>query len=70
MKRHEQDRSAAADASTAVSERAARVETISKARRTLLKAGWVAPVVAVVSLPASGYAVNSSSAPCNDPEKC
>jgi hypothetical protein len=68
MKRHEQDGSVAADA--AVSEQAARVETISKARRTLLKAGWVAPVVAVVSLPASGYAVNSSSAPCNDPEKC
>ena len=68
MKRHEQDRSVAADA--AVSEQAVRVETISKARRTLLKAGWVAPVVAVVSLPASGYAVNSSSSPCNDPYKC
>ena len=68
MKRHEQDRSVAADA--AVSEQAVRVETISKARRTLLKAGWVAPVVAVVSLPASGYAVNSSSIRCNDPEKC
>ena len=68
MKRHEQDRSVAADA--AVSEQAVRVETISKARRTLLKAGWVAPVVAVVSLPASGYAVNSCCGPFNDPEKC
>lgn len=68
MKRHEKERSLAADA--AIGDGAARVETVSQSRRTLLKAGWVAPVIAVVSLPASGYAVNSSSVPCNDPYKC
>ncbi len=29
-------------------------ERISNSKRTLLKAGWVVPVIAAVSLPASG----------------
>jgi hypothetical protein len=36
-------------------------ERISSSKRTLLKAGWVVPVIAAVSLPASGM-VHSS---CN-----
>jgi hypothetical protein len=36
------------------------VERVSKTKRTLLKAGWVVPVIGAISLPASGY-VNSSN---------
>jgi len=32
----------------------------SPAKRTLLKAVWIAPVIAVVSLPASSYVANGS----------
>lgn len=44
-------------------------ERISSSKRTLLKAGWVAPVIAAISLPASGFVANSSGT-CNDPYKC
>lgn len=30
-------------------------ERVSKSKRTLLKAGWVVPVIGAISLPASGY---------------
>lgn len=40
-------------------------ERISSSKRTLLKAGWVVPVIAAVSLPASGV-VYSSCVTCND----
>jgi hypothetical protein len=39
-------------------------ERISSSKRTLLKAGWVAPVIAVISLPASGM-VYSSCGKCD-----
>ena len=45
------------------SARAARVEPISRTKRALLKAGWVAPVIAVISLPASGTVGNLSCNP-------
>jgi hypothetical protein len=37
-------------------------ERVSSSKRTLLKAGWVAPLIAVISLPASGM-VHSSCDP-------
>jgi hypothetical protein len=37
-----------------------RVEQISTTKRTLIKAGWIAPVVAAISLPASSYVRNGS----------
>jgi hypothetical protein len=37
-------------------------ERVSRSKRTLLKAGWVVPVIGAISLPASGT-VNCSS--CN-----
>lgn len=40
-------------------------ERISSSKRTLLKAGWVVPVIAAVSLPASGM-VHSSCGKCDD----
>jgi len=33
---------------------------VSTTRRTVLKAGWIAPVIAMVSLPASSYVANGS----------
>jgi len=42
-------------------------ERISSSKRTLLKAGWVVPVIAAVSLPASGM-VHSSCNPHD--ERC
>ena len=35
-------------------------ERISTKKRTLIKAGWIAPVIAAVSLPASSYVRNGS----------
>ena len=35
-------------------------ETISKSKRSLLKAAWVAPVIIAVSLPESSFAANVS----------
>jgi len=40
-------------------------ERISSSKRTLLKAGWVVPVIAAVSLPASGM-VKTSCGRCDD----
>lgn len=40
----------------------ATAERISAARRTLLKAGWVAPVIVALNLPKNSYAVNISGA--------
>lgn len=45
------------------------VDRVSLTKRRLLKAGWVAPVIAAVSLPASSFVANSSTT-CNDPYKC
>ena len=36
------------------------VERVSTKKRTLMKAGWIAPVIAAVSLPASSYVRNGS----------
>ena len=47
-------------------DRDSRVEPISKSKRALLKAGWVAPVIAVVSLPASGMVRCGSGCPIDD----
>jgi hypothetical protein len=47
-------------AETADVERVTRGEKISGTKRTLLKAGWAAPVVAAISLPASSYVANGS----------
>ena len=35
-------------------------ERISTSKRTLLKAGWVAPVIVVLNLPRNSFATNSS----------
>lgn len=35
-------------------------ERISTSKRTLLKAGWVAPVIVVLNLPKNSFATNSS----------
>jgi len=40
-------------------------ERISSSKRTMLKAGWVVPVIAAISLPASGM-VHSSCNPYDD----
>lgn len=40
-------------------------ERISSSKRTLLKAGWVVPVIAAVSLPASGM-VKTSCGQCDN----
>jgi hypothetical protein len=37
-------------------------ERISSSKRTLLKAGWVAPVIVVLNLPGNSFAQNSSGA--------
>ena len=37
-------------------------ERISTSRRTLLKAGWVAPAIVVLNLPKNSFAQNSSGA--------
>jgi len=37
-------------------------ERISTSKRTLLKAGWVAPVILVLNLPGNSFAKNSSGA--------
>lgn len=37
-------------------------ERISASKRTLLKAGWVAPVIVVLNLPSNSFATNSSGA--------
>ena len=37
-------------------------ERISTSKRTLLKAGWVAPVIVVLNLPRNSFAQNSSGA--------
>ena len=34
--------------------------SVSQSKRTLLKAGWVAPVVVVLNLPAVSFAANAS----------
>lgn len=35
-------------------------QSVSQSKRTLLKAGWVAPVVVVLSLPAVSFDANAS----------
>jgi hypothetical protein len=35
-------------------------EAVSRSKRALLKAGWVAPVVVVLSLPVVSFAANAS----------
>ena len=42
---------------------------VSKSKRTLLKAGWVAPVILAVSLPQSSYAKNISGSKPGKPGK-
>ena len=38
--------------------------SVSQSKRTLLKAGWVAPVVVVLSLPAVSFDANASGKKC------
>ena len=38
-------------------------EHVSESKRTLLKAGWVAPIVVVLSLPAASFDANASGRP-------
>lgn len=38
--------------------------SVSQSKRTLLKAGWVAPVVVVLSLPAVSFDANASGKAC------
>jgi hypothetical protein len=44
-----------------------RKDSVSLSKRALLKAGWMAPVIVAVSLPASGYAQNTSRRPGTRP---
>ena len=46
---------------------ASRQGTVSGSRRTLLKAGWVAPVVVVLSLPVVSFDANASGGGPNPP---
>lgn len=48
------------DSSASLDESSDRNESVSKSRRTMLKASWVPPVILAVSLPRSGYAQNVS----------
>jgi hypothetical protein len=57
MADHEMSRSPPQDAS------------VSQSKRTLLKAGWVAPVVVVLSLPAVSFDANASGG-SGPPSKC
>lgn len=43
-------------------------ERVSRSKRTLLKAGWVVPVIGAISLPASGFVACGSSCP-RDPDE-
>ena len=43
-------------------------ERVSATKRTLLKAGWTAPVILAVGVPVSGFAANCSSSSV-EPEK-
>ena len=52
MADHEMSRSPPPDAS------------VSQSKRTLLKAGWVAPMVVVLSLPAVSFDANASGKTC------
>ena len=56
----EDPRKSAADPAGAGGDAGSSAEPISVTKRTLLKAGWIAPVIAVVSLPASSYVRNGS----------
>ena len=38
-------------------------QSVSQSKRTLLKAGWVAPVVVVLTLPAISFDANASGGP-------
>ena len=38
-------------------------QSVSQSKRTLLKAGWVAPVVVVLTLPAISFDANASGRP-------
>ena len=44
-------------------------DTVSRSKRTLMKAGWVAPVVLVLSLPVVSFDANASGGrpPCGGP---
>ena len=41
-------------------------QQLSASKRTLLKTGWVAPVIVALDLPRSGYAANMSGTTKND----
>jgi len=64
MNNHSNDFGSTGKPAAADNDSAPRAERISKSKRTLLKAGWVVPVIGVVSLPSG-----STNLSC-DPNVC